>query len=860
LRSPTRVAREPGPGAFWSLPLDRLLAATAAGPEGLSADEAARRLARDGPNTIEHEHPHRGLRLLLAQFASPIMLILVAATALAMVLGDLTDGSIILVIIAASGALGFWQEHSAGQAVDALMAQVRVEVEVRRGGRQLPVPVEDVVVGDMLVLNAGDVVPADCRVIGSQELLVDEAALTGESYPVEKWPGVLAAETPLAGRSNSLFMGTHVVSGAGQAIVARTGHATEFGAVSAQLAARRLQTGFERGITGFGLLLVRAMVVLVTAIFVVNLVLHRPLVESLLFSLALAVGLTPQLLPAIVSISLSTGARRMAAEQVIVKRLDAIEDFGAMTVLCTDKTGTITAGAVRMDAAIDLAGRPSDEVLRLARLNAGLQRGFPNPLDQAILAGAAPVDAGTRLDEVPYDFERKRLSVLVGDHGTPLLVTKGAFDKVLEVCASAEVDGRTVPLSQAKAGLEQRFAELSGDGYRVLALASRPLAKAHLAVAADETQMTLRGLLAFLDPPKPGAAEAIRRLAGQDVSVRVVTGDNRLAAHMIASQVGLDAERLLIGTEIDRLDDTRLSDRAADTAVFAEVEPLHKERIVRALRGHQQVVGFLGDGINDAAALHAADVGISVDSAVDVAKQAAAIVLLDKSLAVVSDGVRLGRQTFANTLKYVRVTTSANFGNVLSMAIAAGFLPFLPLLPRQILLLNFLSDIPGMTIAGDRVDPEQVEQPRAWNLRSVRTFMIVFGLLSSVFDILTFLTLRLGFGASATLFRSGWFIESTITELAVMLVLRTNRPFYRSRPGRALLLSSIAIAAITIALPYSPLARPLGLSAIPAQVLAVLAGLTAGYVVANEATKRRFPLDEAVHNLLGRSTLDRGRG
>ncbi|HEX8930802.1 MAG TPA: HAD-IC family P-type ATPase, partial [Actinomycetota bacterium] len=558
----------------------------------------------------------------------------------------------------------------------------------------------------------------------------------------------------------------------------------------------------------FGVLLVRAMAVLVTAIFAVNLVPHRPVVDSLLFSLALAVGLTPQLLPAIVSISLATGARRMAAEQVIVKRLDAIEDFGAMTVLCTDKTGTITAGAVQLDRAIDLAGRASAEVLRLARLNAGLQRGFPNPLDQAILAGAAPVDPGARLGEIPYDFQRKRLSVLVGGPGGPLLVTKGAFDKVLEVCATADVDGRSVPLAQVREELERRFAELSGDGYRVLALASRPLATTHLAGAADETGMTLRGLLAFLDPPKPGAAAAIRRLAGRDVSVRLVTGDNRLAARKLAAAVGLDADRLLTGADIDRLDQHELAGRAAGTVVFAEVEPLHKERIVGALRQAGQVVGFLGDGINDAAALHAADVGISVDTAVDVAKQSAAIVLLDKSLQVVADGVRLGRQTFANTLKYIRVTTSANFGNVVSMAVAAGFLPFLPLLPRQILLLNFLSDIPGMAIAGDSVDPEQLEQPRSWDLRSVRTFMLVFGLLSSAFDILTFLTLRLGFGAGATLFRSGWFVESTVTELAVMLVLRTNRPFWRSRPGRAPVWSSIAIAAITIALPFTPLAGP----------------------------------------------------
>jgi len=511
MRPSAQATPTSGTEAFWSVPQDRLLAATAAIAEGLSAAEAARRLARDGPNAIEVAHPHRGLRLLVAQFTSPIVVILVAATVLSMALGDLSDGLIILVIVAASGALGFWQERTAGHAVDALMAQVRVEVEARRGGGQVSVPVEEVVVGDLVVLRAGDVVPADGRVVRSQELLVDEAALTGESYAVEKRPGVVAADTPLAARSNSVFMGTHVVSGAGEAIVARTGRATQFGAVSARLADRRLRTGFERGITQFGVLLVRAMVVVVTAIFVVNLVLHRPLVDSLLFSLALAVGLTPQLLPAIVSVSLSAGARRMAAEKVIVKRLDAIEDFGAMTVLCTDKTGTITAGAVHLDRAVDPSGRASEEVLRLARLNAGLQRSFPNPLDRAILAGAAPAEAGARLDELPYDFQRKRLSVLVDDHGSPLLVTKGAFDKVLEVCATAEVDGRTVPLGQVRAGLERSLATLSADGYRVLALASRPLDRTSLAGTADETRMTLRGLLAFLDPPsrappRPSAA------------------------------------------------------------------------------------------------------------------------------------------------------------------------------------------------------------------------------------------------------------------------------------------------------------------------------------------------------------------
>lgn len=824
---------------FWALEPSALIGALSTDAGGLSTTEAVRRRAAAGPNTIGSAHRHRALRLLALQFASPIIGILAAATVLAMVLGDLTDGVIILAIIGASGLLGFWQEHSAGRAVDALLAQVRVEVEVLRDGREVGVPVEDIVAGDVVVLRAGDIVPADCRILASHSLLVDEAALTGESYPAEKLPGVVASEAALAGRTNSVFLGTHVVSGTATALVVSTGAATEFGTLAAELEGRDVTTRFERGITAFGLLLVRAMVVLVTSIFAVNLLLDRPVVDSLLFSLALAVGLTPQLLPAIVAVSLSAGARQMATERVIVKRLDAIEDFGAMTVLCTDKTGTLTSGAAQLDAALDLDGRTSDEVLRLARLNAGLQRGFTNPLDAAVMQGRAALDPGLRLDEVPYDFERKRLSVLAAD-GIPTLITKGAFAEVLAVSSTAEISGAAVPLDTVRTSLDERFAALSAQGFRVIGLATREMPGRSTADVADETDMTLRGLLTFADPPKPGAPEAIEELAGIGVSVRLVTGDNRLAARQIAAGVGLPAGEILTGRDIDGLDDAALANRCRGIAVFAEVDPLHKERIVRGLRAAGATVGFLGDGINDAAALHAADVGISVDSAVDVAKQAAAIVLLDKDLAVVAHGVRLGRRTFANTLKYVRVTVSANFGNMLSMAAASAFLPFLPLLPRQILLLNFLSDIPGTTIAADEVDPELLTSPQAWDIRAIRRFMVAFGLLSSAFDIMTFFVLRMGFDAGATLFRSGWFVESTATELAVMLVLRTSRPFWRSRAGRALVATSALVAVVTVGLPYSPLADTLGLVGLPARIVVILGLLTALYVTANEVLKRRI--------------------
>jgi Mg2+-importing ATPase len=556
----------------------------------------------------------------------------------------------------------------------------------------------------------------------------------------------------------------------------------------------------------------------------------------------LAVGLTPQLLPAIVTISLSAGARLMAAKQVIVKRLDAIEDFGAMTVLCTDKTGTMTAGSIELHEAIDLDGHPSDDVRRLAFINASLQVGFSNPIDAAIVAAGGVDATGIRaLAEVPYDFNRRRLSVLVDDGSARRLVTKGALADVLAVCTMVRSgDGAATPLDPVRPAIQARFESLSGEGYRVLGVATRDMPTATAVSAADEAGLTLAGLLTFLDPPKADVAETIRDLAASGISVRMITGDNRLVAAHVARLVGLDASTVLVGPDIDAASDTDLATKVVDVAVFAEIQPIEKERIIRAFRAAGRVVGYLGDGINDAPALHAADVGISVDTAVDVAKESAAIVLLDKSLRVLLDGVHEGRRTFANTMKYVRVNTSASFGNVLSMAIASVVLPFLPLLPAQILLINFLTDLPATTIATDSVDPEQTATPRAWNIRFVRDFMVVFGVISTVFDVLTFMTLRLGFNAGEPLFQSGWFVESVATELAVLFVLRTRRPFFRSSPSRLLVLASIALGLVTLAIPYSPVAGLLGLVAVPLTLLLALLGITFLYVVVTDLAKSRF--------------------
>ena len=807
-------------------------------PEGLSTQEAADRLKENGPNVLDSRSRNSSWSLLIRQFESPIILILFAATIISMFLGEVTDGSIILAIIIPSGLLGFWQEHRASKTMQSLMSRVQVHVEVIRDGKEVTIPIADVVVGDLVVLRAGDLVPADLHAVEATGLMVDESALTGESFPREKNVGDIDRTKPLAERTSELFFGTHVVSGVGQGIVVKTGRDTEFGEIAKSLNARDVTTGFERGTTAFGMLLLKAMIFLVSALFIANMLLHRPVIDSLLFSLALAVGLTPQLLPVIISVSLSAGAKRMAEKQVLVKRLDAIEDFGLMTALCTDKTGTITVGAIRLDSALDPGGSISDRVLQLAFLNAKSQKGFINPLDAAIVSSVGNKFAEVPVfDEIPYDFERRRLTVLVDDHGS-LMVTKGAFESIMGVCANVRVGSEVKPLSSNATELQTRFEEISGKGNRVLGIASKAVVGQTKVSIEDEKEMILEGLLVFHDPLKPDAKEAIQELATLGIDLYMITGDNRFAARSIASQVGLASEVVLIGQEIAAFDKDALKEKVKTCRVFAEVDPIQKERIILAVRASGATVGYFGDGINDAAALHAADVGISVNTAVDVAKNAASIVLLDKDLRVVADGVALGRKTFVNTMKYVRVGVSAAFGNVVSMAIADIFLPFLPMLPMQILLLNFMTDFPAIAISGDMVDSEDLVKPRAWDIKAIRKFMIYFGLLSSVFDIVTFIVLRLGFHASATLFRSGWFVESTLTELTVMMILRTHRRFWKSKPGSGLFWASAILALITIAIPFTGFARVIGLKALPLSLLLILFGLIGIYAFLNEVAKK----------------------
>ena len=825
---------------FWSLEVSDLLSRLETSSAGLSSGAAAERFDRNGTTRLRRKR-RSDVAILLAQFNNPIILLLAVSAVLSYLLDDATNAWIILAILLASGLLGFWQERSAANAVARLLAMIETKTTVLRDGVPVEIPLPDVVGGDVVLLRAGTLIPGDCRLLESNSLFVDEAALTGESFPVEKSVGVLPSEMPLSRRTNVLFLGTHVISGTATAVVVRTGRSTEFGQVSTRLEQRPPETGFERGLRNFGNLLIKVTLVLVIVVFAVNVYFKRPVVESLLFALALAVGMTPQLLPAITSVVLASGAKAMADAQVIVKQLLAIENFGSMDVLCSDKTGTLTEGVVQLHSAENLAGVSSEKVLRLAYLNAVFETGFANPIDEAVRSFREFDLSGVRkLDENPYDFVRKRLSLLVDDQGTPLVITKGALANVVEVCDFAESPtGDIVPIQSQRESILRRFTELSEQGYRVLGLASRVLNVTRIS-NTDEREMTFLGFLVFFDPPKAGIGETLSQLEQLGIGLKIITGDNRAVARTVGRQVGIREPRILTGSELRKLSDDALRTQARDVDLFAEVEPNQKERIILALKKSGHIVGYLGDGINDASALHAADVGISVASAVDVAREAAQVVLLNKDLGVLVQGVREGRKTFANTLKYVFFSVSANFGYMFSIAVASLLLPFLPLLPVQILMVNLLADFPAMALATDSVDPEVIDRPRRWDVRALTRFMLMFGLSSSAFDFLTFVCLLLGYQATIAEFRTGWWIVSVLTGVIIMLAVRTQRPFFRSQPGRWLLIAAGSVAVVAVLLPFSPFAAALEFVAPSVSLLGIIAGIAILYGITMELIKRLY--------------------
>ena len=836
-----RTAAEQSP-AYWSRPLEDLRQSLGSGPEGLTATQAAERLQQDGPNLLVAQSSTSAWGLLFSQFKSPLVVILIVAAFISMLAGEWIDASVVLAIVLGSTLLGFAQEFIAGNAIDKLRSQVQIHASVLRDGQVGVLPSDEIVRGDVVLLSAGSLIPADGVVVSGKDFFINQAVLTGETFPVEKKPGVVGLDASLSERSNGVFMGTSVSSGTARMLVVQTGKSTVFGQIAGKLALRPALTEFERGVHRFGYLLTRVMLVMVVIVLAINMLMHKPPMDSLLFALALAVGLTPELLPAIVSITLSHGAKRMAKLGVIVRKLNAIENLGGMDVLCTDKTGTLTLGVVQLDAALDADGVASDGVLRKAAINAHFQSGLVNPLDEAVLRAAqvTALAAVRKVDEIPYDFVRKCLSVVVSDSGACTLITKGALDKVLALCERCGAQARVLD-AQERARIHALFEAWSAQGFRVLGVASKPVDERQQPYSrADEAGLNFDGFLLFMDPPKADVRQTIADLAQRGVQLKIITGDNALVARHVADAVGLHGGRVLTGRALNDMGDEALLHVAKEVAVFAEVDPNQKERIILALQKTGHVVGYMGDGINDALALRAADVGISVDTAVDVAKDAADFVLLSKDLGILSQGIDEGRVTFANTLKYILATISANFGNMFSMAAASVFLPFLPLLASQILLNNFLADIPATTIASDRVDPEWVAKPRHWDTVFIRNYMVVFGLISSVFDFLTFGVLLLIFHAAPQEFRTGWFIESLMTELVIALVVRTRRPFYRSRPGTWLLGTSAAVLLLALAMPYLPGVAIFGFVPLPAPLMLGVVGLTLAYVVVVEWTKKQF--------------------
>ena len=797
---------------------------------GLSRSQAATRLAAVGPNAVA-THQVRAWNVLVRQLRSALLVLLVLTATIAFVLGDRTDAIVIALILTASVGLGFVNEYRAERAALALHSEIRHTVAVLRDGALTDVDVFDLVPGDLVRLRLGAVVPADVRLLEATELACDEAVLTGESLPVDKTVTAVAAGTLLADEASCALMGTVVHSGSGLGVVVSTAGNTQFGRIAVGLGERPPETAFQAGLRRFSVLLLEVAIVLTVAIFVINLLLHRSLLDSALFSLAIAVGITPQLLPAVVSTSLATGSRQLARRKVLVKRLVCIEDLGDMDVLITDKTGTLTDGSVSFRAAIGPDGRESPQAFRYGLL-ATEERGQTggNALDTALWQGShAPLDDYHRLALVPFDHERRMTSVLVdAPDGTRLIVAKGAPESILAHCVD-------VP-ETAQAVLREQFAA----GSRVVAVAARPAPQAITLAAADERDLRLEGFLVFLDPPKVGAADSLRRLAGLGVTVKIATGDNPVVAEKVCADLGLASAGTLTGTDIDALDDARLTAAATTATIFARVSPEQKARLVRLLR-QSHVVGFLGDGVNDALALHAADVGLSVDTAADVAKDAADVVLLEKDLAVLADGVAEGRRIFANTIKYVLMGTSSNFGNMFSAAAASAILEFLPMLPGQILLNNLLYDSSQLAIPTDHVDAEQLAAPAHWDIAFIRRFMLFFGPVSSLFDFLTFWVMLRVFHAGPALFRSGWFVESLATQTLVIFAIRTRRiPFLRSKPSLPLVLAAVSAVLIGAVLPFSPLSHLLGFQPLPIGFFATLAAMVVGYLALIEVAKKVF--------------------
>jgi Mg2+-importing ATPase len=842
---------KPSPAASLSTLFEQLQTSD----KGLTSAEARRRLSRFGPNELTTGRRSGPAVQILLLFANPLAIILLIASLISALLGQVLNASIIAVMVLLSAALNFIQTFRSQRAAERLRLQVAPTATVLRDGEWREISRREIVPGDVIRLLAGNLVPADARLIRARDLHINQAALTGESLPVEK-EAADADPTPQGSDEHraTVFLGTSVVSGTATALVVKTGMATEFGDIAARLAARAPETEFDRGTRQFGFLIMQTVFVLVVFVFLVSAALHHNTFDSLLFAIALAVGLTPEFLPMITTVTLGRGAVRMARHKVIVKHLAAIQNFGSMDVLCSDKTGTLTSGDTTLDQHLDPFGKSAERVFLLAYLNSFYETGVENPVNAALRkAGANPLDVAIlrhdhpdvkpyrKLDEIPFDFERRRQSVVIETDGERLMITKGAPESVLAVCSEYGIDGKRKPLTaEDHERCEATYKSLSEQGYRVLAVAYRAMPKQDSYRAADERELVLAGFVTFSDPPLEDAAALLKALKRDGVEVKILTGDNELVTRHVCSKVGLDASRLVLGEELDRISDSALAQVAEQTTVFARVSPAQKNRIIIALKNRGHVVGFLGDGINDAPSLHAADVGISVATAVDVAKDAAEIILLERSLRVLHSGIGEGRRAFGNVMKYLLMGTSSNFGNMFSMAGASLFLPFLPMLPTQILLNNFLYDLAQVTIPTDNVDRSFIRKPRRWDIGIIRKFMLYIGPISSVYDFLTFYIMLKVFNASEALFHTGWFVESLATQTLVLFVIRTAGNPFRSRPSLPLTITTLAVVAVGLLLPFTPLSNVLGFTPLPGKYFLFLAAMTVTYLFFVEVVKRRL--------------------
>ncbi len=809
---------------------------------GLSGLEAARRLAEFGPNEPVPAKVAGPLFQFLRFCANPLVLILLIASVTSALLGQAVSAIIIAAMVVLSVVLNFIQAYRSESAVQRLREQVAPTASVQRDGNWIELPRRQLVPGDIVRLSAGDLVPADARLLRSQDLHVHQAALTGESMPAEKYVGAPAPAATGAARPDLVFLGTSVVSGTATAVVVATGPRTSFGDIAARLSERPPETEFDRGTRQFGILIMKTVFFLVMFILIVSLGMHRDPLESLLFAVALAVGLTPEFLPMITTVTLSMGALKMARSKVIVKHLDAIENLGSIDLLCSDKTGTLTSGAMELDSSLDPFGEPSERPLLLGYLNSRFESGIKSPLDASILKHPpSSVDECEKTDEIPFDFERRRLSIVVRTRGACMLITKGAPEGVLAASTSIEVGGECRPLGDAeRKRCDEAFRSLSAGGLRVLAVAYRQVARSQGLKREDERDLVFAGFLTFLDPAVEGVAEIVAGLRADGVGIKILTGDNELVTRHVCAGVGIDCTRIVLGIELERMTDSALFHVAEEVDVFARVSPGQKNRIIRALKSRGHVVGFLGDGINDAPSLHAADVGISVAGAVDVAKDAADIILLEHALGVLHSGIVEGRKAFGNVLKYILMGTSSNFGNMFSMAVAALFLPFLPMLPTQILLNNFLYDLAQVTIPTDNVDPIYMRSPQKWNVRIIRNFMMMIGPISSIYDFLTFYILLTVFRSSEALFHTGWFVESLATQTLVLFVIRTAGRPWSNRPSLPLASTTILIVIVGLTLPFSPLAGRLGFVPLPAAFFLFLTVAVFTYLILVEIVKARL--------------------